>query len=98
MQNIKLLQTNIKDNLFFKRREFCLGGVNQRNASSWSYSKLAHRKIGLCKILAKINHIAYTIQLSAHFNNSNAFNVKHLMPYYSNTLEDKSSKEEKNCV
>jgi len=56
MQNIKLLQTNIGDNLFFKRREFGLGGVNQRNASLWSYSKLAHQKIGLCKILAKINH------------------------------------------
>ena len=47
-----------------------------------SYSKLGARKVGPCKVLTKINDNAYTIQLPPHLSISNAFNVKHLKPYF----------------
>ena len=47
-----------------------------------SYSKLGERKVGLCKGLTEINDNAYIVQLPPHLNISNAFNVKHLKPYF----------------
>ncbi|KAL6134775.1 hypothetical protein ACLB2K_067003 [Fragaria x ananassa] len=44
-----------------------------------AYNKLKDHKVGLCKILKKINDIAYQLQLS-HVKTANVFNVKHLSP------------------
>lgn len=53
------------------------------------YNKLATRKVGPLEILEKINLYVYRLQLSSHIHISDAFNVKHLVPYIGDSsLED----------
>lgn len=51
--------------------------------SAGDQNKLAARKIGLVKIVEKINANTYRLQLLSHICTSNVFNVKHLFPYHS---------------
>ena len=53
------------------------------------FSKLQHRKVGLCRILHKINDNAYQVELPPNLHISNSFNVHHLVPYYA--VEDEAT-------
>jgi hypothetical protein len=52
------------------------------------YNKLSQRKIGPCKVIKKINHNAYKLELPSHLRTSDVFNVKHLVPYHEELSED----------
>jgi hypothetical protein len=56
--------------------------LSKERQPAGSYMKLNDRKVGPCKVLRKINDNLYQVQLPPHFNISNVFNVKHLLPYY----------------
>ena len=68
--------------LIFKEGELVWVILTKERCPHGSYSKLAPRKVRPCKVLTKINDNAYTVQLPPHLNISNAFNVKHLKPYF----------------
>ena len=46
-----------------------------------SYNKLKAKKIGPLEVLERINDNAYRLQLPAHINTSDVFNVRHLTRY-----------------
>lgn len=52
------------------------------------YNKLVARKIGPIKIVERINPNAYRLSLPSHIRTSDVFNVKHLLPYHSDSSED----------
>jgi hypothetical protein len=52
------------------------------------YNKLAARKMGPVEIIAKINPNAYRLKLPSHIKTSNVFNVKHLVPFIEDSLEE----------
>ncbi|GJX18064.1 putative reverse transcriptase domain-containing protein [Tanacetum coccineum] len=52
------------------------------------YNKLSTKKISPLEIVEKINSNAYRLKLSSHIRCSDAFNVKHLIPYHGNFSDD----------
>jgi hypothetical protein len=52
------------------------------------FVKLHDRKVGPCRVLKKINENAYKVELPAHLQVSNSFNVQHLTPYYQDDDQD----------
>ncbi|GJT07265.1 hypothetical protein Tco_0841727 [Tanacetum coccineum] len=52
------------------------------------YNKLSAKKIGPLKIVEKINSNAYRLKLPSHIRCSDVFNVKHLIPYHSDSSDD----------
>ena len=68
--------------LIFKEGDLIWVILTKERCPYDSYSKLGARKVYPWKVLIKINDNAYTIQLPSHLNISNAFNVKHLKPYF----------------
>ncbi|PKI45516.1 hypothetical protein CRG98_034034 [Punica granatum] len=57
------------------------------------YNKLSTRKIGLVEIVEKINSIAYRLKLPSHIRTADVFNVKHLIPYTSDSSDDNNSRQ-----
>ncbi|KAH7564967.1 hypothetical protein JRO89_XS09G0093600 [Xanthoceras sorbifolium] len=53
------------------------------------YNKLAARKIGPLEILEKINQNAYRLKLPTHIRTHDVFNIKHLIPFYGDSSNDK---------
>lgn len=45
------------------------------------YNKLKSRKLGLVEVLERINANSYRLQLPAHINTSNVFNVKYFSKF-----------------
>ena len=68
--------------LIFKEGDLIWVILTKERCPHGSYSKLGERKVGPCKGLTEINDNAYIVQLPPHLNISNAFNVKHLKPYF----------------
>lgn len=56
--------------------------------SAGEYIKLVPRKIGPLEVLEKINFNAYRLRLPSHLKTADVFNVKHLIPYYGDNVED----------
>ncbi|GJS17446.1 putative nucleotidyltransferase, ribonuclease H [Tanacetum coccineum] len=52
------------------------------------YNKLSAKKIGPLEIVEKINSNAYRLKLPSHIRCSDVFNVKHLLPYHSDSSDD----------
>ena len=52
------------------------------------YNKLSVKKIGPIEIIEKINSIAYRLKLPSHILTSDVFNVKHLIPYVGDSLDE----------
>ena len=52
------------------------------------YNKLAAQKVGPYEIVEKINPNACRLKIPSHVNTSDVFNVKHLMPYRGDSLEE----------
>ena len=55
-----------------------------------TYHKLRGRRIGLCKVLKKINNNSYRVELPGDFNISIVFNVVDLSPFHES--EDDNSR------
>ncbi|PKI54057.1 hypothetical protein CRG98_025551, partial [Punica granatum] len=60
--------------------------------SAGDYHKLMARKIGPVEIVEKINPNAYRLKLPSHIRTVDVFNVKHLIPYTSNSSDDYNSR------
>nr|GEW70451.1 putative reverse transcriptase domain-containing protein [Tanacetum cinerariifolium] len=54
------------------------------------YNKLSAKKIGLLKIVEKMNSNAYRLKLLSHIRCSDVFNVKHLLLYHGNYSDEDS--------
>ena len=80
--NYKVAADIHRRRLIFKEGDLVWVILTKERCPHGSYSKLGARKVGPCKVLTKINDNAYTVQLPPHLNISNAFNVKHLKPYF----------------
>ncbi|GJS40875.1 hypothetical protein Tco_0565918 [Tanacetum coccineum] len=52
------------------------------------YNNLSAKKIGPLEIIKKINSNAYRLKLPSHIRCFNVFNVKHLLPYHDDSLDD----------
>ncbi|PKI35976.1 hypothetical protein CRG98_043633 [Punica granatum] len=52
------------------------------------YNKLSARKIGPVEVLEKINSNAYRLKLPSHIRTADVFNVKHLIPYTSDSSDE----------
>ena len=52
------------------------------------YNKLAACKIGPVEIVKKINANAYQLKLPSHIRTADVFNIKHLVPFIENSLEE----------
>jgi hypothetical protein len=52
------------------------------------YNKLVVRKVGPIQIIEKINLNAYRLKLPSHIKMSNVFNVKHLVPFIDDSLDE----------
>lgn len=59
--------------------------------SSHEYSKLSPRTIGPVEIIEKINLNAYRFRLPSHIQTFDVFNVKHLLPYHEDNIEDNAT-------
>ncbi|PKI43333.1 hypothetical protein CRG98_036313 [Punica granatum] len=56
------------------------------------YNKLSARKIGPVEVTEKINPNAYRLKLPSHIRTADVFNVKHLIPYIGDSLDDDDSR------
>ncbi|GKD40181.1 hypothetical protein Tco_1260388, partial [Tanacetum coccineum] len=52
------------------------------------YNKLSTKKIGSLEIIEKIDSNAYRLKLPSHIRCFDVFNVKHLLPYHSDSSND----------
>jgi hypothetical protein len=52
------------------------------------YNKLAARKIGFIVIVKKINANAYQLNLPSHIKTADVFNIKHLVSFIDDSLEE----------
>lgn len=52
------------------------------------YNKLKAKTIGPVEIIEKINPNAYRLKLPSHIRTADVFNVKHLIPYTGENLDD----------
>ena len=68
--------------LIFKEGDLVWVILTKERCPDDSYSKLGARKVYPGKVLTKINDNACIVQLPSHLNIFNAFNVKHLKPYF----------------
>ena len=79
MQSIHAqIKERIEHSPIFKEGDLIWLILTKERCPHGPYYKLGARKVGLCKVLTKINDSAYTIQLPTRLNMSNVFNVKHL--------------------
>ncbi|GKD42886.1 hypothetical protein Tco_1267531, partial [Tanacetum coccineum] len=53
-----------------------------------SYSNPNTKKIGSVEIVEKINSNAYRLMLHSHVRTSDVFNVKHIIPFVGDSLDD----------
>ncbi|PKI57955.1 hypothetical protein CRG98_021670 [Punica granatum] len=60
--------------------------------SAGDYHKLTTRKIGPMEVVEKINLNAYRLKLPSHIRTADVFNVKHLIPYASDSSDDDDSR------
>ena len=51
-------------------------------------NKLAARKVGPVEIIEKINPNAYRLKLPSHIKMSDVFNIKHLVPFIEDSLDE----------
>ena len=56
--------------------------------SAGEYNKLSAKKIGPVEVLEKINPNAYRLKLPSHVRTVDVFNVKHLIPFTSDSSDD----------
>ncbi|PKI58864.1 hypothetical protein CRG98_020763 [Punica granatum] len=56
------------------------------------YNKLSARKIGPLEVIEKINSNAYRLKLPNHIRTADVFNVKHLIPYTGDSLDEDDSR------
>jgi hypothetical protein len=52
------------------------------------YNKLAAHKVGPIEIIEKINPNAYQLKLLSHIKTSDVFNIKHLVPFIDDSLDE----------
>jgi hypothetical protein len=52
------------------------------------YNKLAAHKVGPIEIIEKINPNAYRLKLLSHIKTSDVFNIKHLVPFIDDSLDE----------
>jgi len=72
MQSIHAqIKERIEHSPIFKEGDLIWLILTKERCPHRPYYKLGARKVGLCKVLTKINDNAYTIQLPTHLNMSN---------------------------
>ena len=74
--------------LEFKEGDFVWAVLTKDRFLVGEYNKLVARKIGLVKIVKKINPNACQLKLPSHSKTSDVFNVKHLVPFIEESLEE----------
>ncbi|GKA52991.1 putative nucleotidyltransferase, ribonuclease H [Tanacetum coccineum] len=73
----------------FEEGDFVWAVLTKDHFPVEEYNKLSTKKIGSLEIVEKmINSNAYHLKLSSHIRCSNAFNVKHLIPYHGDSSDD----------
>ncbi|PKI42324.1 hypothetical protein CRG98_037295 [Punica granatum] len=76
----------------FETGDFVWAVLTKDRFSVGDYHKLAARKIGPVEIVEKINSNAYRLKLPSHIRTADVFNVKHLIPYTCDSLDDDDSR------
>ncbi|GJV61815.1 putative nucleotidyltransferase, ribonuclease H [Tanacetum coccineum] len=72
----------------FEEGDFVWAVLTKDRFPVGEYNKLSTKKIGPLEIVEKINSNAYRLKLSSHIRCSDAFNVKHLIPYHGDSSDD----------
>ena len=65
-----------------------MGRVKKRSFSAGEYGKLSTKKICLVEVIEKINPDAYRLKLPSNVRTAYVFNVKHLIPFTGDSLDD----------
>ncbi|GJX21483.1 hypothetical protein Tco_0224160 [Tanacetum coccineum] len=76
------------DQVDFEVDEFMWVVLTKDRFPVGQYNKLSTKKIGPLEIIKKIDSNAYRLKLPSHIRCSDVFNVKHLLPYHSDSSDD----------
>jgi hypothetical protein len=74
--------------LEFEEGDFVWAVLTKDRFLVGEYNKLAAHKIGLVEIVKKINPNAYQLKLPSHIKTSDVFNIKHLVPFTGDSLDE----------
>jgi hypothetical protein len=72
----------------FEEGDFVWAILTKDRFPMGEYNKLAAHKVGPVEIITKINPNAYRLKLPRHTKTSDVFNVKHLVPFIEDSLEE----------
>jgi hypothetical protein len=72
----------------FKEGDFVWAILTKDRFPVGEYNKLAARKVGPIEIIEKINPNAYRLKLPSHIKTSDVFNIKHLVPFIDDSLDE----------
>ena len=72
----------------FEEGDFVWAILTKDRFPMGEYNKLAARKVGPIEIIKKINPNAYQLKLPSYIKTSDVFNVKHLVPFIDDLLDD----------
>ncbi|PKI56655.1 hypothetical protein CRG98_022943 [Punica granatum] len=77
-----------RSHMEFEVGNFVWAVLTNDRFSVGDYQKFAARKIGPVEVVEKINPNAYRLKLPNHIRTADVFNVKHLIPYVGDSLND----------
>ncbi|KAG5545126.1 hypothetical protein RHGRI_017555 [Rhododendron griersonianum] len=85
-------------NVEFEVSDFVYAVLTKDRFPEGEYNKLKARKIGPVEIIEKINPNAYRLKLPSHVRTADAFNVKHLIPFWGDSLSDEDANSRTNFL
>ena len=72
----------------FEEGDFVWAILTKDRFSMGGYNKLAAHKVGPVEIVKKINLNAYRLKLPTHIKTSDVFNVRHLVLFVGDSLDE----------
>jgi hypothetical protein len=65
-----------------------VGYLDKRQVSCGRVQQVSARKVGPIEIIEKINPNAYQLKLPSHIKTFDVFNIKHLVPFIDDSLDE----------
>ncbi|PKI56407.1 hypothetical protein CRG98_023210 [Punica granatum] len=87
----ELLGNKKRHSVEFEMRDFVWAILIKNRYPAGEYNKLSTRKIGPVKVIEKINSNSYRLKISNHIRTTEAFNVKHPIPYTGDSSNEDDS-------
>jgi hypothetical protein len=72
----------------FEEGDFLWAILTKDRFPMGEYNKLVARKVGHVEIIEKINPNAYQLKLPSYIKTTDVFNVKHLVPFIGDSLDE----------